>query len=54
MVCNSNNNFSFSKIRTVLLIDEFENGLHYTVQEKVWNIVVLANKLGVQSSCYNS
>jgi AAA15 family ATPase/GTPase len=32
-----------------LLIDEFENGLHYTVQEKLWNIVfVLANKLGVQ------
>lgn len=32
-----------------LLIDEFENGLHYTVQEKLWNIVfVLANKLKVQ------
>lgn len=32
-----------------LLIDEFENGLHYTVQEKLWEIIfVLAEKLGVQ------
>ena len=32
-----------------LLIDEFENGLHYTVQEKLWNIIFdLANELKVQ------
>jgi AAA15 family ATPase/GTPase len=23
----------------MLLIDEFENGLHYSVQEKVWNLI---------------
>ena len=33
----------------LLLIDEFENGLHYTVQEQLWNIIfVLSKKLNVQ------
>jgi len=33
----------------LLLIDEFENGLHWTVQPKVWDIVFqLAEKLNVQ------
>ncbi|MDB9314096.1 AAA family ATPase [Spirulina sp. CS-785/01] len=33
----------------ILLIDEFENGLHWTVQPKVWNIIFkLAKKLNVQ------
>ncbi|MDM8527963.1 AAA family ATPase [Anaerolineales bacterium HSG24] len=33
----------------VLLIDEFENGLHWEVQEKVWRVVFeLAEKLEVQ------
>jgi hypothetical protein len=33
----------------VLLIDEIENGLHYTVQEEVWRaILTLAHELGVQ------
>ena len=32
-----------------LLIDEFENGLHYSVQKKVWNIIfTLAEKFDVQ------
>jgi len=32
-----------------LLIDEFENGLHYTIQEKLWTIINhLAEKLNVQ------
>jgi AAA15 family ATPase/GTPase len=32
-----------------LLIDEFENGLHYTVQEQLWNIIFkLAPKLNTQ------
>ena len=32
-----------------LLIDEFENGLHYSVQEKLWEIVFyLSEKLGIQ------
>jgi AAA15 family ATPase/GTPase len=32
-----------------LLIDEFENGLHYSVQEKLWEVVfMLAKKLNVQ------
>jgi len=32
-----------------LLIDEFENGLHYSVQEKVWQLVFeLAEKLDIQ------
>ena len=32
-----------------LLIDEFENGLHYSVQEKVWELVFdLARQLNVQ------
>lgn len=31
------------------LIDEFENGLHYSVQEKVWELLFnLANKLDIQ------
>lgn len=38
---NSDNGF--------LLIDEFENGLHYTVQEQLWDIIFkLAEKLNVQ------
>ncbi len=38
---NSDNGF--------LLIDEFENGLHYTVQEQLWNVIFnLAQKLDVQ------
>ncbi len=33
----------------VLLIDEIENGLHYTVQEEVWRAsLMLAEELGVQ------
>ncbi|MBI3260104.1 MAG: AAA family ATPase [Ignavibacteriae bacterium] len=32
-----------------LLIDEFENGLHYSVQEKLWEIIfTLSEKLNVQ------
>ena len=32
-----------------LLIDEFENGLHYSVQEKVWEVIfTLAKSLNVQ------
>jgi len=32
-----------------LLIDEFENGLHYTIQEKVWRLIFdLAEKLDIQ------
>ena len=32
-----------------LLIDEFENGLHYTVQKKLWKIIfTLAQKLKIQ------
>ncbi len=32
-----------------LLIDEFENGLHWSVQEKVWEIIFnLSNSLNVQ------
>ncbi len=32
-----------------LLIDEFENGLHYSVQEKLWEIIFqLAKKLNIQ------
>lgn len=38
---NSDNGF--------LLIDEFENGLHYSVQEKLWKIIfTLSQKLNVQ------
>ena len=38
---NSDNGF--------LLIDEFENGLHYTVQEKLWKIIIeLSKVLNVQ------
>ena len=33
----------------VLLIDEFENGLHFSVQEEVWRIIFeLAKKLNIQ------
>ena len=33
----------------VLLIDEFENGLHHTIQTKAWNLIFrLAKKLNVQ------
>jgi len=33
----------------ILLIDEFENGLHWTVQPKLWDIVFeLSNKLNIQ------
>ena len=33
----------------VLLIDEFENGLHYSVQEEVWKMIfMLAEKLDIQ------
>jgi predicted ATPase len=33
----------------ILLIDEFENGLHYSVQEKVWQMMFdLAHKLDIQ------
>lgn len=32
-----------------LLIDEFENGLHYSIQEKLWEIIFhLAEKLNIQ------
>jgi Predicted ATPases len=32
-----------------LLIDEFENGLHHSIQEKLWDIIFnLSNKLNVQ------
>lgn len=32
-----------------LLLDEFENGLHYTVQEQLWKIIIgLAEKLNIQ------
>lgn len=45
-----------------LLIDEFENGLHYSVQEKLWKIIFhLADKLNIQilatthsNDCINS
>lgn len=36
----------------VLLIDEFENGLHWTVQESVWRVLfTMAEKLNVQVFC---
>lgn len=39
----------FSAKDGVLLIDEFENGLHYSVQEEVWRIIFkLANELNIQ------
>jgi AAA15 family ATPase/GTPase len=32
-----------------LLIDEFENGLHYSVQEKIWMVLFeLSKKLNIQ------
>lgn len=38
---NSDNGF--------LLIDEFENGLHYSVQEKLWEIIFeISNRLNIQ------
>lgn len=39
----------FSAKGGFLLIDEFENGLHYSVQEKVWEMMfMLADKLDIQ------
>jgi predicted ATPase len=39
----------FSARGGFLLIDEFENGLHYAVQEKIWALLFeLANKLDIQ------
>ncbi len=39
----------FSAKDGFLLIDEFENGLHYSVQEKIWGLLFeLANNLNVQ------
>lgn len=39
----------FSARGGFLLIDEFENGLHYAVQEKVWDLLFeLAHKLDIQ------
>lgn len=39
----------FSAKGGFLLIDEFENGLHYSVQEKVWALVFeMAEKLNIQ------
>ncbi len=36
----------------VLIVDEFENGLHWSVQDEAWNIVFkLASKLNVQVFC---
>jgi AAA15 family ATPase/GTPase len=33
----------------ILLVDEFENGLHWTVQPKLWNLVFrLSKRLNVQ------
>jgi len=38
-----------NSIDGVLLIDEFENGLHYSVQQKLWNIIfMLSEKLNIQ------
>jgi predicted ATP-dependent endonuclease of OLD family len=46
----------------VLLLDEFETGLHYSVQEKLWDIIfMLSEKLKIQvfvtthsNDCINS
>lgn len=39
----------FSAKDGFLLIDEFENGLHYSVQEKVWNLIFeMAQRLNIQ------
>ena len=39
----------FSARGGFLLIDEFENGLHYSVQEKIWTLLFeLAHKLDIQ------
>lgn len=39
----------FSAKDGILLIDEFENGLHYSVQEKVWSLLFkLSKKLNIQ------
>ena len=33
----------------ILLIDEFENGLHYSIQEKVWKLIFdLSEQLHIQ------
>lgn len=40
---------AYSAKNGFLLIDEFENGLHYSVQGKVWELIFeLANKLKIQ------
>lgn len=40
---------AFSAKNGFLLIDEFENGLHYSVQEKIWSLLFeLSNKLNIQ------
>ena len=39
----------FSAKRGILLIDEFENGLHYSVQEKIWKLLFeLSKDLNIQ------
>jgi predicted ATP-dependent endonuclease of OLD family len=39
----------FSARGGLLLIDEFENGLHYSIQEKVWTLLFeMAQKLDIQ------
>lgn len=39
----------FSAQGGFLLIDEFENGLHYSVQEKIWALIFkLAEQLNIQ------
>lgn len=39
----------FSAKGGFFLIDEFENGLHYTVQEKIWELLFdMAQKLDIQ------
>jgi AAA15 family ATPase/GTPase len=39
----------FPAMNGFLLIDEFENGLHYSVQEKVWELLFdLANRFDIQ------
>lgn len=36
----------------MLIIDEFENGLHWSTQKDVWNIIFkLASRLNVQVFC---
>ncbi len=39
----------FSAKNGILLIDEFENGLHYSTQEKIWTLLFeIAEKLNIQ------